>query len=268
MKIFIIFIIATLLSCVSTSSLFTTRERQGGIDRLPGVVEENRRTFKNWQLGIQEKEIHTSTYEHLIDPGSTFPAENLLCEHRFMLIINNSIPEIRVVIRLDLEASIEQKTAWIQLVNNTWNNRIKLVCEDKDASVKEYPIVIDIQIEEWNEKIKRIYDTASLEEIQRNTPHFLICVKRTGRAKEDEWPLDDPRAIPHEVGHMIGNIDEYGTVNGQSYICNGSHGMHGTCSWCTHIMHCREGVPTFNNYNLILDEVRKMIGSNNHLANI
>ena len=66
-----------------------------------------------------------------------------------------------------------------------------------------------------------------------------------------KWGEEDPQDIPHEVGHMLGNKDEYGTVDGHDWEAEYNELNAETHS----IMHKGGQPPRVRHFNLICTEI-------------
>ena len=252
----------------NTAFCITALMNNEGIREVNNLIDSWNSTYTNWKYGIKSKEVDETCIQWLQDvevrcfSGNCITGihknKEYMSYSRFNLSVNKSIPEVRVTIRLLTYTSIatlNQQYIWKKNIENAWSRRVKIVYNNRRGTIEEYPVVIDIQ---W------IGDS---ESTMNN--HFFISPISTGRSDETTWALDDPEAPAHEVGHMLGNDDEYGIVNNNNYICNMTENRHiwetGDCPWRKHIMHHRFGKPTKSNYDLILKETQGLFGEDNFL---
>ena len=233
--------------------------------------------YEKWRYGIITKEIGVSMKQWHCDPilvvNNSGKYSTVVSEGRekdgwsnFTLTVDGTIPEVRVVIRLQIGGAMtpEHKAVWLNNIYKAWNNRVKLVCYDKKTPhiIKEYPVIIDIRIDNYFVLQHSAQENLSTYERYKYIPHYIIWAKPTGRSNLTAWALDDPYAPAHEVGHILGNNDEYGIVNGVDFTCTGGHqpGSKPLCKWHNRIMHTDKGIPTLENYSLIVKEVAEMTG--------
>ena len=128
-------------------------------------------------------------------------------------------------------------------VRTGWDKRFKVVCPECTLCPDGWTIRV------------------SLEEEAQDSAHYTIeTTVIWGNINMEVWPRKDfdrgrtaARVVGHEVGHMLGNKDEYGTVDGTTY--NGGWEAPGTG-----IMSNPKEKAQKRHYGLIFEEAVKDIG--------
>ena len=271
----VLYIITFIFLCSCTSLVIESRIPEndeescsaGCVDLLmnrEGIKDVNS-MIESWNrlmIGISSTEIYARNQCRVQDVKTTCFGDNCITgihreemhdsEVRFRLTINKSVPEARVTLRLESYASDHVKMKWKESIENTWSGRVRIV-SGKD----KYPVIVEVY---WMNDS----DFYAKDLCGDNDFHYFVNCIASGRSDMTTWALDDPDAAVHEAGHMLGNCDEYGIVNGVNYICNKNDSEHdfykGTCKWRTHIMHCKYGKPTLENYHRVLSAARSLIG--------
>jgi hypothetical protein len=109
-------------------------------------------------------------------------------------------PECRVIvtIRIRISGAITdaQRNAWESPIEAAWNNKFKLCCGGC-CCIDGFPTTINIEFVDNNE-------------------HQVVNVGANTTSMTN-WSATDAVDISHEVGHMLGALDEYFTVNGIDY---------------------------------------------------
>lgn len=113
------------------------------------------------------------------------------------------IRDQRVVVTIRLKAAIESglfQSNWRQRVADKWSNRFMIRAKDKD-----YPIEVNLELVTMGQH----YDITAKHSGKAHDPHSR---GHFGTEHMLEWGAHDVINVPHEVGHMLGNVDEYGKV--------------------------------------------------------
>ena len=108
---------------------------------------------------------------------------------------------LRVEIRIRLEPEeglspeeiLDAQTRWEQEIHAVWSNRYALVCPSEGAhDCPTRPVLLDIH---W---------------VQANAHHTARVVSGRGRCSKVLWrTIGSEGDVAHEVGHFMGNEDEY-----------------------------------------------------------
>jgi len=164
---------------------------------------------------------------------------------KFKLYVNTISNVVTVTIFVYTNISSTWTEKWQKEVHEKWSNRVNIVdYSGSKPKIYDVRVVLEIVTRE-NEKdaevdILRMYEIRACNDCRSDIVNWNIY--RTG-------------AAAHEVGHILGNKDEYGVVDGVDY--NGKN-------WNTrNIMAYNNGVPTLQNYNYILEQVKKLTENDN-----
>lgn len=245
----------TPITACCISMLMDNEVRSTGVKEVNELIEKWNFFYTNWKSGIKSMEVDQRNEEWLEDPiyfGQYVVAlrEKKLRSYnsRFKITVNKSIPEVQVIIRLaaySFHLPVSLQTIWKNNIERIWSNRVKIV-----SANQEYPVIVKIY---W----MKDYEEYELNSDGRNRLdcHYFIGTMKTGRSNTADWALDDPYAPAHEIGHYLGNSDEYGIVNGFDYMClDKENRIKNDCGWSNNIMHTsKNGRSTLANYQLICD---------------
>ncbi len=107
--------------------------------------------------------------------------------------------EVTIRINSNVDPHLFQKV-WADQVTAQWSNRFMV-----KADGKNYPIVVNlVQVERGEHyAVKPVESDSALKSGGR--AHF-------GTEDMTTWGIHDTTNVSHEVGHMLGNVDEYGVV--------------------------------------------------------
>lgn len=120
-------------------------------------------------------------------------------------LLDVSLSEVRVTVRVASAARPDATQAWEKAIEAKWSRK-----QSVSVAGHRVPVVIDAQ-----------FVTSD-----RPADHAVQLVPDT--LDEAHWSEDDTVGVTHEFGHMLGNADEYYTVNGVHYGARGSAQVMGT----------------------------------------
>ncbi|MDD5313412.1 MAG: hypothetical protein PHO26_10295 [Dehalococcoidia bacterium] len=148
---------------------------------------------------------------------------------RFHLKIDktNKLVTVTVYVRLIGEVSNSCRDAWEKAIENAWSNIFKLCCNSGD-----FQIVTDLQF------------------VDRES-HYGVHVDYQDTTDMRHWLSKDTINVRHEFGHMLGDLDEYYTVNGRPW---GNPGQRKGS-----IMNNSKNRPAAHHYKLIQDTVAELL---------
>jgi hypothetical protein len=157
---------------------------------------------------------------------------------RFNLTLDQRDCTVTVVVRVRINGAITaaQRNAWESVIEAQWGNRFKLCCREdccQSCCPGGYTVVADVQF------------VASGE-------HFVVNAGAS-TVNMGNWGAADAVDVAHEFGHMLGNPDEYFTVNGVAYGEGRQPG--GT------IMNNPANHPVARHYDIIREEAARLVGA-------
>ena len=152
--------------------------------------------------------------------------------------------EANVTVRAKLQgikASSGLKSLYQEGVWQKWDNRFKIVCED--CLCKGYLVHVKLVFVDSGEDL-----TITVNRGRGHGGH--------GAGDLGGWGTSDPEGTAgHEIGHQLGNLDEYGKVNGTDY--GAGYQPNGG------VMNNPNNSALANNFNNILSEVSKDVKGEN-----
>ena len=121
---------------------------------------------------------------------------------RFQLSLDQPNCRVTVTVRLRLAGTITpaQRTAWETAIETKWSNTFKLCCTEDCCTTccaAGYTIICDVQFVATGE-------------------HHVVNVG-PATTNMTNWSAVDTIDITHEFGHMLGNKEEYFTVDGTDF---------------------------------------------------
>ena len=118
---------------------------------------------------------------------------------RFQIRLEEAPCRVVLILRIRLSGTITdaERSAWESSIESAWANRFKS-CADLGCCASGLPITFDLQ-----------YVTSG--------EHHVVVVHPTTTLSMNTWGATDATDVRHEVGHMLGNKEEYFTVDGVSY---------------------------------------------------
>ena len=170
-------------------------------------------------------------------------------DSKFTLNASRNPCSVKVTVKIKVTGTITapQKTAWKNAIETKWNNKAKLVCPDPACAAAcpgGYPISFDVQFVNSGE-------------------HFVVNANNSpptpGRSVTPDmgtWGVNDTVDITHEFGHMIGNTEEYFTINGHQFTApnDPARTPGGT------VMNNPSGDPALRNYDVVRQEANAAMG--------
>lgn len=191
--------------------------------------------------------------ENLIDSGMHSSTKYAWKSNFYIYIYNgqNELPRIQVVIWIKTTENDLVFEEWKSQIANSWNNKFAIQAD------KKYPITVEIA------RLNVAYNSTLHYDINAiNTNMALGARGLFGTSNMLTWGVEDPQDIPHEVGHMLGNKDEYGTVDGVNYDTLDYFHTEDN----KNIMHRGDEPVRERHFNLILDNVKSILGDNARLV--
>jgi hypothetical protein len=159
---------------------------------------------------------------------------------RFLLSLDQPNCRVTVTVRIRVTGAITaaQKTAWKNAIEAKWSNTFKLCCREgccRGCCANGYAIVCDVQFVATGE-------------------HQVVAAG-ADTLDMGNWGAADTVDITHEFGHMLGNKDEYFTVDGINYGPGRQPGGN--------VMNNPANQPVAKHFDLIRQEAELLIGGVN-----
>lgn len=190
--------------------------------------------------------------QNLTDPGKS-DSERYAWKSNFYIYIYNEageLPRIQVVIWIKTAVEDSAFTNWQRQIANSWSNKFAIQAD------KDYPITVEIA--RLNSEALH-YDINAVDTGQALGGRGLF-----GTSNMLTWGVNDYQDIPHEVGHMLGNKDEYGIVDGKDY--NRLDYSHTNDN--KNVMRKGDEPVRERHFNLILNSVKSILGNDAKLIKI
>ena len=185
------------------------------------------------------QEVDVARTEVMSDAPPGFEAWNgtYSWRARFRVELDQRDCSVTIIVRIQANnaganLSNAQRTAWETAIQNAWSNIFKFCC-DCCCCTNGYSISLDVQFVNTN-------------------AHHAVSVQGS-TTNMTNWGNNDTTAISHEMGHMLGALDEYYTVDGTAW---GQPFQNGAG-----IMNNPNEAPLARHLDLVRDTVRAMLGT-------
>jgi hypothetical protein len=146
-------------------------------------------------LVVEEKEVDYAVSEKIENGYPTSWNGTYYWNARFRVRLDQSQQRIDVTIRLRL-AGFAPVAQWVNVVQAAWSQRFK-DCATIGCATNGYPIYLTLQYVSSGE-------------------HYVMNLASGRTVSMLEWGVVDGDQA-HEVGHMLGNKEEYFTIDGVDY---------------------------------------------------
>jgi hypothetical protein len=114
---------------------------------------------------------------------------------------------VTTTVRLFTTAAQANRAAWEAAIESRWSRRFDFIVGGVTES--RYVIVVDVV---WVDRQNDAHYTITAIDPAHPLPNRTLG--RGGTVSMTEWGTAGSQDVPHEFGHMLGNFDEYNTVNG------------------------------------------------------
>jgi hypothetical protein len=157
---------------------------------------------------------------------------------RFQLTLDQPNCRITVTQRLRISGAVTpaQQTAWKDAIEAKWSNTFKLCCRE-DCCATCCPAG---------------YTIACVVQFVANGEHHGVNAGGSTTSMTD-WGTGDTVDVTHEFGHMLGNKEEYFTVDGTDFGLPRQPGGN--------IMNNPANGPVARHFDLVREEAEKLIGT-------
>lgn len=182
------------------------------------------------------------------------PAVGSAWKARFRVDIDRERPVARVTVRVrvgEQASSLDLTSAWkgwSDEVSRKWSNRFK-ICWGDGRNKEEMPIEVHL--------VQVVTDSPAKTDWNRHevkVPGALSGPRARPISELMKWYASDNLGVAHEVGHLLGNRDEYGKyADGVDYGC-----------WYKkdgNIMNNPRGCPEAKHYDLVCWAVGELLGT-------
>jgi hypothetical protein len=172
-------------------------------------IIEDAQSFTKSPIQLQKEiVVHEKLSQWLADSQNP-KGKEYKWESNFHIYIpeNESDPQIiQCVIYIDSQATDKVISNWQEQINDRWNYKFAL----KTKEGKNYPITVQI----YKDPDRKDYVIENIASDKAKGKRGLF-----GTESMVKWGEKDSQDIAHEVGHMLGNKDEYGKVwNGKEWV--------------------------------------------------
>jgi hypothetical protein len=163
---------------------------------------------------------------------------------------------VTTTVRLYTTAPQATRTTWESAIESRWSRRFDLLVTGLlPGDTQRYVIVIDVV---WVDRQSDAHYT--IQAIDPAHPPPNRTLGRGGTVSMTEWGTGGAQDIPHEFGHMLGNFDEYNTVNGVNQGApNRADG---------NVMNNPDNLPTSRHYDGIRRAAASVLGINEAVASV
>lgn len=176
-------------------------------------------------------------------------------DSKFSILVNTSAKTCQVIIRIQSTASKSVFSNWAGVTDAKWSNRFGLRVMGSGSSLSGfYMITVKLVQVPSHENPHHVV----VPQLSSNTFSDIRGMK--GTRSMTEWGTEDAVDVPHEVGHMLGNLDEYYTINGKKYTGPGEDARKGVDIGEGSIMNDPKNNPLERHYELIRKEAAMAIG--------
>jgi hypothetical protein len=208
------------------------------------------------------REVSTSVSETISNAPARYSRWNNTFgwDVKFSVLPSRSPCAVTVTVKIKVTGTITpaQKTAWKNAIEGKWNGKAKLVCPDPACAAAcpgGYPISVVVQYVTSGEHYAV---TANNPASGGSTVAPSGTYGVGGTLRMDIWGVNDTTDIPHEFGHMLGNVEEYFTTNRVDYTNGGRQAGYRDASGG--IMNNPANDPLPRNYTLIAQQAGAAMG--------
>lgn len=154
---------------------------------------------------------------------------------------------VTTTVRLFTTAPQTNRSTWESAIEGRWSRRFDFIVNGPAEGAQRYVIVIDVV---WVDRQSDAHYTIAAIDPAHPPPNRTLG--RGGTVSMTEWGTAGAQEIPHEFGHMLGNYDEYNTVNGVNH--GAPHRADGN------IMNNPDNLPTSRHYEGIRGAACTVLG--------
>ena len=205
-------------------------DHAGAINIFCGRVNVMRRTVK--KLEVNE------LISELIENDPEYGTKGFEWHSKYLIRLRFD-DKIEIEMRLFTDANDSTKERWKNAIESKWNDKCKIQIEQK-----KYDIIFKIL---WCNETSNFHYNVSVNKSN-------ISRGKNGTHSMRIWGYFDTEDITHEFGHMLGNKEEYCTIDGIAYGEGGQTGKG--------IMNNSSENPNKNHFERIRLNIAKMLDVN------
>jgi hypothetical protein len=184
--------------------------------------------------------------------------KNYSWEARFTLTLDEATCVANATVKVMLDSTVDAAVtdAWAKAIHDAWSDRFKLCHADAGCCADGYTITADVEF------VTSLADAHQYVTVDSET--LLMCIWSASSALEIS-------RVRHEFGHMLGNMEEYFTINGVDWglPCSaiGVIPPHGTwpppppCTFAGTIMNVPVNDPADRHYELMSSGAASLLGA-------
>lgn len=198
-------------------------------------------------------EVSERRRQRMIEPSGPATHE---WDASFSLSADTTRKSITVTIRLATAADPRTIQQWSQDASDKWSNRFHIhVPAAYGDKAGDYPITVVIAAATASARAH--YRVNAVDD---RAAGFAGSRGLHGTSSMYDWGVHDRTDVPHEVGHMLGNYDEYYTVNDVEYTAPSAPARRGVDIEAGNIMNDPKNNPMARHYDLIARKAAESLG--------
>jgi hypothetical protein len=147
---------------------------------------------------------------------------------KFDLVVNEDKCFVFIVLNFDYRGAANVAAQWKQAIEDKWSHKFRLCCECKCPD----GMPINLRADFVN-----------------GTGDHRVWGVSTRTLNTQNWGINDTHEVAHEVGHLLGNKDEYFTVDGKDYGAVNQPGAN--------VMNNPRGPAAAHHFGLVAESVNK-----------
>lgn len=207
--------------------------------------------------GPNRREVHVQQTQKMRGGPTEYYNSDHHVDSKFAVSVDPSAKTCEVIIRIQSSADKKVFDNWATATRDKWSKRFGLRVLSKSVSRAGF-YMIDVNLVQVGAT-----DQPHHVVVPQNSDETFAGVRgMKGTRSMTEWGTKDAVDVPHEVGHMLGNLDEYYTINDHVYTAPGENARSGVDVGEGSIMNDPKNNPLAKHYELIRKEAAAAIGVN------
>lgn len=202
------------------------------------------------------REVHFQQTQKMRGGPTVYYNSDHNVDSKFAISVDTSAKTCEVIIRIQSSADKSVFSNWAQATSDKWSKRFGLRVLSKSERRSGF-YMIDVKLVQVGAN-----DQPHHVVVPQNSDETFAGVRgMKGTRSMTEWGTKDAVDVPHEVGHMLGNLDEYYTINDHVYTAPGENARGGVDVGEGSIMNDPKNNPLAKHYELIRKEAAAAIGT-------